>query len=129
VRDHERDGFVVRERAPVGVQLAVESFFRPQQFARRDVQLGDEFAQLLLTRRRGRVINFLEFDAALTEQARGLAAGASSRFLVDRDLVVVHLVSPARAKGEASRRALALSRPARTIVGHESTAFGLLFDF
>ena len=91
MRDHERDALVVREFAAVRVQLAVERFFRAQQGARRDVHLGEEFAQFRFAERRGRVINLLEFDAALTEQATGLAAGASSRFLVDRDLIVVHL--------------------------------------
>lgn len=103
MRDHERDCFVARQFAPPWVQLAVERFFRAQQSARRDVHLGEEFAQFRFAERRGRVIDLLELDAALTEQARGLAACASSRLLVDRDYVVAHFVTPSRVKREAAR--------------------------
>ena len=103
VRDHERDGLFVRQFAPVWIQLVIDGFFRAQQFARRDAQLGDEFAQFLFAERRGRVIDLLEFDAALTEQAACLAAGASSRLFVDRDLVVVHFVLRAKREARATR--------------------------
>jgi hypothetical protein len=54
--DHERDCFVVGERAPLRVQLSVESLFRAQKFARRDAQPADEFAQFRFAGRRGEVV-------------------------------------------------------------------------
>jgi hypothetical protein len=58
----------------------------------------------LFTERRGDVVNPFEFDAALTEQAVCLAAGASSRLLVDRDRFVAHFVSPTLREDAAHAR-------------------------
>jgi hypothetical protein len=102
--DHERDGFIVRERAPPRVQFAIDGFFRAQQFARRDAEFGDEFAEFPFAERRGRVVDALECDAALTEQAAGFAAGASSRLFVESDKVVVHLKFLARGVAARSGR-------------------------
>ncbi len=89
--DQERDDFVISQSALAQILFAIDGFVFAQQLARRDLHLGDERAQFLFAKRRGRIVDLLEFDAALTEQAVGLATGASSRFFVNRDLEVVHL--------------------------------------
>jgi len=88
--DHERDGLVVRQFALVRIEFAVERFLRAQQVARGSAQLADEFAEFRFAKRRGDVVDLVVTDAALTEQAVGLATGASSRLLVNRDVVVLH---------------------------------------
>jgi hypothetical protein len=90
MRDEERDDLVVREFAPLRIQFSIDGLFRAQQIASRRLHLGDQFAQFRFAERRGDVVDSLEFDAALTEQAVCLAAGASSRLFVDGDGVVAH---------------------------------------
>lgn len=117
MRDEERDDLVVRQIAPLGIQFAIDGLFRAQQFARGRPHFGDEFAQLLFAERRVDVVDSLEFDAALTEQAVGLAAGASSRLLVDRDQFIAHLClsnlgeMPRTLAASATRAAISLLFP------------------
>jgi hypothetical protein len=95
VLGHVADEFVVGEFAPAEVQFAVDGLARPQKLARRDAHLPDQFAQLLLADGLDVVVDPLEIDAALTEQAGGLAALRSSRLLVDGDFVR-HVSTPGK---------------------------------
>ena len=87
VLGHEADDLLVGEFARGESKLFVDRLARAQKLARAYAHLADQLAQLPLAERLGDVVYFLVSDAALTEQAVGLAALGSSRLLVDGDFV------------------------------------------
>ena len=93
MRDQQGDDLFIGKLMLAELQLAILRFVCAQQLARRDLHLGDQFAQLRFAQRLDDVVDFLVLNAALTEQPVGLAAGASSRLFVDDDHRSLSVVS------------------------------------
>lgn len=83
VLDHERDQFVICERAARQLKLAINGLARAQQGARGELHLRQQLPQLFMAERRGVVIYLLVRDTALTEQPVDLTALGSRRLFID----------------------------------------------
>jgi hypothetical protein len=87
VLDQEAYDLVVREFALSEFEFFVDSLACAQKFARRDAHLAYKLAQFGFANRLDVIVDLLEINAALTEQAVGLAALGSGRLLVNCDFV------------------------------------------
>jgi hypothetical protein len=76
------------------MQFAVDGLARAEQVARFELHLPQQLAQLFRAERLDVIVDLLERDAALTEQAVSLSTFRSSRLFVNGDFVV-HFFSEA----------------------------------
>jgi hypothetical protein len=81
--DHQRDQLVICVCALREAKLAVDGLARAQQLARLHLHLFEQRAKPFFRQRLCVIIDFLKWNAALTEQPVKLSTFRSSRFFVN----------------------------------------------